>query len=118
MVRGRCEVEPTVRVGSRGLILEPDGLPVPGEQFVQPVLRCPGDATEDVSEPGLGCGAAIRVRRPDWDEVIEALQAPRKRRRARLTRLQLWKEYRDEALAQGARPTCYSRFCARLIGCG
>ena len=51
---------------------------------------------------------------PDWDEVIEALQAPRKRRRARLTRLQLWKEYRDEALAQGGSAYSYSRFCARL----
>lgn len=54
MVRGPCEVEPTVRIGSHGLILEPDGLPVPGEQFVQPVPRCPGDATEHVSEPGPG----------------------------------------------------------------
>ena len=34
---------------------------------------------------------------PDWDAVIEALKAPRKRRRARLTRRQLWVEYRDEA---------------------
>ena len=42
---------------------------------------------------------------PDWDAVIEALTAPRKRRRARLTRRQLWVEYRDEALAQGASPT-------------
>ena len=51
---------------------------------------------------------------PDWDAVIEALRAPRKRRRARLTRLQLWKEYRDEALAQGGSAYSYSRFCARL----
>ena len=43
---------------------------------------------------------------PDWDAVIEELKAPRKRRRVRLTRRQLWKEYRDEALAQG--DTAYS----------
>ena len=38
---------------------------------------------------------------PDWDAVIKELEKPRKRRRARLTRRQLWKEYRDEAVAQG-----------------
>ena len=31
---------------------------------------------------------------PDWDAVIEALNAPRKRRRVRLTRRKLWEEYR------------------------
>ena len=41
--------------------------------------------------------------RPDWDAVIEELTAPRKRRRARLTRRQLWVEYRDETLAQGGK---------------
>ena len=51
---------------------------------------------------------------PDWDAVIEALTAPRRRRRARLTRRQLWVEYRDEALAQGGKPYTYSRFCALL----
>ena len=51
---------------------------------------------------------------PDWDAVIEALTAPRKRRRARLTRRQLWVEYRDEALAHGGKPYTYSRFCALL----
>ena len=49
--------------------------------------------------------------RPDWDAIIEELTAPRKRRRARLTRRQLWVEYRDEALAQGGRAYTYSRFC-------
>ena len=52
--------------------------------------------------------------RPDWDAVIEELTAPRKRRRARLTRRQLWVEYRDEALAQGGKAYTYSRFCALL----
>ena len=42
---------------------------------------------------------------PDWDAVIEDLKAPRKRRRAKLTRRQIWVEYRDEALAQGGRRT-------------
>ncbi len=51
---------------------------------------------------------------PDWDSVIEDLKAPRKRRRARLTRRQLWKEYRDEVLAQGGTAYSYSQFCARL----
>ncbi len=51
---------------------------------------------------------------PDWDRVIKALTAPRKHRRARLTRHQLWKEYRDQALAQGGSAYSYSRFCARL----
>ena len=51
---------------------------------------------------------------PDWDAAIEALQQPRKRRRARLTRRQLWVEYRDEALAQGGTAYGYSQFCARL----
>ena len=51
---------------------------------------------------------------PDWDAMIEALQEPRKRRRARLTRRQLWVEYRDEVLAQGGTAYGYSQFCARL----
>ena len=51
---------------------------------------------------------------PDWDAVIEELEKPRKRRRARLTRRQLWKEYRDEAVARGATAYSYSQFCARL----
>ena len=51
---------------------------------------------------------------PDWDAVIEELKAPRKRRRARLTRRQLWVEYRDEALARGGTAYSYSQFCVRL----
>ena len=38
----------------RGEGLLPFGLPVPGEEFVQAVLRLLGDAGEDVGEPGLG----------------------------------------------------------------
>ena len=38
---------------------------------------------------------------PDWDAVIKELEKPRKRRRARLTRRQLWKEYRDEGGGAG-----------------
>ena len=51
---------------------------------------------------------------PDWDAVIETLNAPRKRRRVRLTRRKLWEEYRAEAEAQGGRAYGYSQFCARL----
>ena len=51
---------------------------------------------------------------PDWGAVVEELTAPRKRRRARLTRRQLWVEYRDEALARGGTAYSYSQFCARL----
>ena len=51
---------------------------------------------------------------PDWDAVIKELNAPRKRRRVRLTRRQLWKEYRDEARARGEAAYSYSQFCARL----
>ena len=51
---------------------------------------------------------------PDWDAIVEALTAPRKRRRARLTRRQLWVEYRDEVLAQGGKAYTYSRFCGLL----
>ena len=55
-----------------------------------------------------------RHAQPDWDAVIEELNALRKRRRARLTRRQLWKEYRDEARARGEAAYSYSQFCARL----
>ena len=51
---------------------------------------------------------------PDWKAVLEALHAKRDRRRARMTRRQLWVEYRDEAVAQGATAYGYSRFCALL----
>ena len=51
---------------------------------------------------------------PDWAAILEDLEAPRKRRRTRLTRRQLWSEYRDEALAQGGKAYTYSRFCALL----
>ena len=60
--------------------------------------------------PGRDSGHA----QPDWDAIVEALTAPRKRRRTRLTRLQLWKEYRDETLARGEAAYSYSQFCARL----
>ena len=33
---------------------------------------------------------------PDWEAVLGELRGKRKRRRARLTRRQLWVEYRDE----------------------
>ena len=51
---------------------------------------------------------------PEPDAVVEALTAPRKRRRTRLTQRQLWVEYRDEALARGGTAYSYSQFCARL----
>ena len=57
--------------------------------------------------------ASDRVQ-PDWEAIIEELEAPRERRRARLTRRQLWSEYRDEALAQGGKAYTYGRFCALL----
>ena len=57
--------------------------------------------------------ASDRVQ-PDWEAIIEELEAPRERRRVRLTRRQLWSEYRDEALAQGGKAYTYSRFCGLL----
>ena len=51
---------------------------------------------------------------PDWDDVVSELRAKRKRRRVRATRRQLWKEYRDEAEAQGGKAYSYSQYCARL----
>ena len=50
---------------------------------------------------------------PDWEDVLAALRAKRKRRRVRLTRRQLWREYRDEVEAQGGKAYSYSQFCAR-----
>ena len=41
---------------------------------------------------------------PDWDTIVEALTAPRKRRRALVRRRQLRVEYRDQAPAQGGKP--------------
>ena len=51
MVRGRCEVEPTVRIGSRGLILEPGGL-APPPRLTTGSASC------------LGTRLKIRVRHP------------------------------------------------------
>ncbi len=51
---------------------------------------------------------------PDWNAVLEALQAPRERRRVRLTRRRLWIEYRDEVLARNGLAYGYSQFCALL----
>ena len=51
---------------------------------------------------------------PDWEAVLAELGRKRKRRRTRVTRRQLWVEYRDEARAQGGTPYSYSRFCALL----
>ena len=51
---------------------------------------------------------------PDWEAVLAELGRKRKRRRTRVTRRQLWVEYRDEAQAQGGTPYSYSRFCALL----
>ena len=51
---------------------------------------------------------------PDWGDVLAALRAKRGRRRVRLTRRQLWREYRDEVEAQGGKAYGYSQFCARL----
>ena len=41
-------------IGSGGPIVLPRGLPVPGKEFVQPILRRLGDPAENVGEPGLG----------------------------------------------------------------
>ena len=51
---------------------------------------------------------------PDWEAVLAELGRKRQRRRTRVTRRQLWVEYRDEARAQGATAYSYSRFCALL----
>ena len=48
---------------------------------------------------------------PEWDAIIEEFNAPRGRRRAKLTQRQLWIEYRDEAQAKGGAAYSYSRFC-------
>ena len=40
--------------GLRGLIVLLVVLPVPGEEFVEPVLRRVGDPAEDIGEPSLG----------------------------------------------------------------
>ena len=57
----------------------------------------------------------------EWGEWLPRKVGPnghvrveRKRRRARLTRRQLWIEYRDEALARSGTAYSYSQFCARL----
>ena len=49
---------------------------------------------------------------PDWDALIAEFTAPRGRRRSKLTRRQLWLEYRDEAVAQGGAAYSHSQFCA------
>lgn len=51
---------------------------------------------------------------PDWDEIINEFKSPRGRRRAKLTKRQLWIDYRDEVEAQGGSAYCYSQFCALL----
>ena len=51
---------------------------------------------------------------PDWEAVLEELDRKRARRRTRVTRRQLWVEYRDEARAQDGTAYSYSRFCALL----
>lgn len=58
--------------------------------------------------------ASDRVQ-PDWEAIIEELEAPRERRRARLTRRQLWSEYQGEALAHGGKAYTYSRFCGKRL---
>ena len=50
----------------------------------------------------------------DWEAALDALHAKRARRRARMTRRQLWVEYRDEAVARGGTAYGSSRFCALL----
>ena len=42
-----------VRAGLRGQGLVPGRFPVPGQQLVHTGVRQPGDAREDISEPGL-----------------------------------------------------------------
>ena len=49
---------------------------------------------------------------PDRDALIAEFTAPRGWRRSRLTRRQLWLEYRDEAVAQGGAAYSHSQFCA------
>ena len=51
---------------------------------------------------------------PDWEAVLEELGRKRQRRRTRVTRRQLWVEYRGEAHAQGGTAYSYSRFCGLL----
>ena len=46
------EEAPGGGLGLCGLIVPLAVLPVPREEFVEPALRRPGDAVEDVGEPG------------------------------------------------------------------
>jgi len=59
-------------------------------------------------------GHSDEALQPDWAGLIKDYKAPRSRRRARLTRRQLWAEYRDEAVAQDKTAYSYSRFCSLL----
>ena len=62
--------------------------------------------------PQAGRGSAHAE--PDWDAIVRELDAPPGRRRARLTRRQLWAEYSEEARARGCAAYSHSRFCALL----
>ena len=46
-------MERAVGIGSGGPIVVPDGLPVPGKEFVQSTLRRLGDTAQNVGEPSL-----------------------------------------------------------------
>lgn len=47
---------------------------------------------------------------PDLDAMVTQLEAPRRRRAARLTRQVLWEEYCEEAAGQGLKAYSRSRF--------
>ena len=47
---------------------------------------------------------------PDLDAMVEQLEAPKRRRAARVTRQVLWEEYCDEAASQGLKAYSRSRF--------
>ena len=62
----------------------------------------PSDLDDDALRAQLYPPAAVRengYEQPDWGDVLAALRAKRGRRRVRLTRRQLWREYRDEVEA-------------------
>ena len=76
----------------------------------------PSDLDDDALQARLYPPAAREsgYAQPDWEDVLASLQAKRGRRRVRLTRRQLWREYRDEVEAQGGKAYGYSQFCERL----
>ena len=76
----------------------PDGL---GDETLRELLYPHGERNSGLTQP-------------DWDAIVRELDAPPGRHRAKLTRRQLWAEYRDETQARGGAAYSLSQFCALL----